>query len=410
LRHEGGKTNRVAPVGADRELMERAIRHLEAIESPSASPGEREAAEWIAAQLRELGLEAGVEEERAHGTYWIPIGAMSAIGIAGALLRPRWLGRALAAAATVALVDDLDHRSRWFRRAFLPKHPTYNVVASAGDRSAERTLVVVSHHDAAHGGQVFDTTLMAAIKRRWPSLYDRFDRWPPLMWGVLLGPALVALGRRKHGARLCAATILAMADIARSPIAPGANDNLSGVASLLALARRLRDEPIAGLRVLLVSCGSEESNSEGMQAFGRRHFGALPRERTQVIAVECLGSGNVTIAESEGFVVPHYYDAGLKDLATECARRLGVPVRRNLHIAFASDAQIALHGGYRAMVLGSTDELKLPSNYHKPTDTADNLDFECLDQAVDVLEATVRELAGGAQERASSDRATATAS
>src|SRR3954468_6217415 len=287
---------------ADREGLERTVRRLGGISRPSASPGEREAAEWIAAQLRELGLEAAVEEERAHGTYWIPIGVMSALGIAGAALRPRWLGRALAAAATVALVDDLDHRSRWFRRAFLPKRPTFNVVASAGDASAARTLVVVSHHDAAHGGKVFDTTLMAAIKRRWPALYDRFDRWPPLMWGVLLGPALVALGSRRHGPRLCAGTILSMADIARSPIAPGANDNLSGVASILALARRLRDEPIEGLRVLLVSAGSEESNSEGMQAFGRRHFGTLPRESTVFIVPECIGSGHVTVAESEGFL------------------------------------------------------------------------------------------------------------
>ena len=398
-------------MGADRELMERAIRHLEAIESPSASPGEREAAEWIAAELRELGVaDAAVEQDEVHGTYWIPLGALSAVAIAAAALRPRWLGRLLAAAATVALVDDLDHRSRWFRRAFLPKHPSFNVVGTAGDRDAKRTVVVVGHHDAAHGGHVFDTTLMAAIKRRFPGLYERFTRWPPLMWAVIAGPALVALGRRRAGAGLSAGTIAAMADIARSPVAPGANDNLSGVASVLALARRLRDEPIEGMRVVLVSTGSEESNSEGMQAFGRRHWAELPRESTTVLVVECLGSGNVTIAESEGFVVPHGYDDELKELATACAQRLGVAVRRGLHISFASDAQIALHAGYRAMVIGSTDELKLPSNYHKPSDTADNLDFECLEQATDVLEATVRALADRAQERASSERATATAS
>src|SRR3954468_22920831 len=137
---------------ADREGLERTVRRLGGISRPSASPGEREAAEWIAAQLRELGLEAAVEEERAHGTYWIPIGVMSALGLAGALVRPRWLGRALAAAATVALVDDLEHRSRWFRRAFLPRRPTYNVVAEAGDAGAQRTVVVVAHHAAAHVG------------------------------------------------------------------------------------------------------------------------------------------------------------------------------------------------------------------------------------------------------------------
>jgi hypothetical protein len=60
------------------------------------------------------------------------------------------------------------------------------------------------------------------------------------------------------------------------------------------------------------------------------------------------------------------------------------------------------------MTLAATDELRLPANYHKPTDTADNLDFACLDQAADVLEGMVRALA--AQARSSSARAAATAS
>jgi Zn-dependent M28 family amino/carboxypeptidase len=247
---------------------------------------------------------------------------------------------------------------------------------------------------------------MAALKRRFPRGYDRLDRWPPLMWAVLAGPLLVALGRRRAGAVFSAGTIAAMADIGRSPVAPGANDNLSAVAAVLALARRLRDAPLSGTRVLLVSTGSEESNSEGMQAFGRRHFGELPRESTTFIALECLGSGHVTIAESEGFLVPHAYDAELKDLATACAGRLGIPVRRGLHIVFASDGQIALHAGYRTMIIGGTDELKLPANYHKPTDTPENIDHDGLAASVDVLEATVRALAA----QPSSERAAAMAS
>jgi hypothetical protein len=395
-------------MGPDRALMEGAVRHLESFERPSASPGERAAAEWIADALRELGLEPTIEEGRAHGGFWWPLGLLNAVALAGMALRPRWLGRALAAAAAVALADDLDHRSRFFRRAVLPHRPTYNVHAVAGDAHAARTVLVVAHHDAAHGGRVFDTTLMRTIHDRWPALYARFNRWPPLMWLTFLGPLLFAAGERKHARRAAVGTILAMADIARSPIAPGANDNLAAVGALLALARRLRDEPVDGLRVILLSTGSEESNSEGMQEYGRAHFAELPRETTDVIALECLGSGTVTIPESEGFLVPHHYDQGLKDLAADCARRAGVKVRRGLHIVFASDGQIALHAGYRAMTLAATDELRLPANYHKPTDTADNLDFACLDQAADVLEGMVRELA--AQARSSSERATATAS
>jgi len=387
--------------------MEEALRHLAAIERPSASDGERVAAEWIAASLRELGVDARVEVERAHGTFWWPLGLLNVIALAGAALG-RTIGRLLAAAAVATLVDDLDHRSRWFRRAFLPRRRTWNVVGEAGDPDAARTVVIVAHHDAAHGGAIFDTRGIAAVADHFPNLYKRVNRWPPLMWGVVLGPLLIALGRRRAGAAVSGVVLAALADVARSPVAPGANDNLSAVAAVLALARALRDDPVRGIRVLLVSTGSEESLSEGMQAFGERHFPALPRESTTVVALECLGSGRLAVAESEGFLVPHFYDGALKDLATQCARGAGIEIVRNLHVVFASDAQIAVHAGYPTMLLGGIDHLKLPAHYHKPTDVPENIIMECLADAVRVLDALVRELA--AQDLASSERATASAS
>jgi hypothetical protein len=387
--------------------MDEAIRHLASFDRPSASEGERVAAEWIAASLRDLGLEARVEEESAHGTYWWPLGLLNAAAIAAAALRG-WAGRLLAGAALAALVDDLDHRSRWFRRTFLPQRSTYNVVAEAGDAAAERTLVLVAHHDAAHGGQVFGTQALELLHGRWPDVYARFTRWPPLMWGVVLGPLLVALGRRRGGVFAALGTIAAMADIGRTPAVPGANDNLSAVGALLGVARALRDEPVAGLRVLLVSTGSEESNSEGMQAFGRRHFDQLPRETTTIVALECIGSGRLCLAESEGFLVPHGYDDGLKDLAMTVAERTGVPLRRGLHVSFASDGQIGLHAGYRSLLIGGIDELNLPANYHKPTDVPDNVDLDSVVDAVRLVHALAHELAG--QDRVSSARAAATAS
>src|SRR3712207_313479 len=60
------------------------IEHLTTWERPSASEGERRAAEWIAAELRELGFETAVEEGRAHGTYWWPMGIFCFLaGVAG---------------------------------------------------------------------------------------------------------------------------------------------------------------------------------------------------------------------------------------------------------------------------------------------------------------------------------------
>src|SRR5271156_7007438 len=81
------------------ELAE-VVRELAGYERPSASQGERRAAEWIAGRLRQLGLTATVEIERAHGGYWWPLGLLNgSVALAGFAARrthARW-ARLLAA-------------------------------------------------------------------------------------------------------------------------------------------------------------------------------------------------------------------------------------------------------------------------------------------------------------------------
>ena len=72
--------------------------------------------------------------------------------------------------------------------------------------------------------------------------------------------------------------------------------------AIVALAHALRERPVRGVRVLLVSTGSEESFMEGMQAFGRRHFPGLPRETTDFVCLECVGSPFLCVVEGEGML------------------------------------------------------------------------------------------------------------
>ena len=103
-----------------------------------------------------------------------------------------------------------------------------------------------------------------------------------------------------------------MADIGLRRVVPGANDNLTGVAVLLSLARSLRDEPLpGGLRVILLSTGSEESFMEGMQAFGRRHFAYLPVDRTTFICMDTVGSPRLLALEGEGMIWMNEYPKDL---------------------------------------------------------------------------------------------------
>ena len=126
------------------------------------------------------------------------------------------------------------------------------------------------------------------------------------------------------GTVLNALTVLSMLDIARGRVVPGANDNLSGVAGLVALAAALRESPVHGVRVLLVSCGAEEVLQGGIRPFGDRHFPALPTDRTWFVNLETVGSPHLSLLEGEGTVTMQEYEAGFKDLVAEEAAAGGI--------------------------------------------------------------------------------------
>jgi Iap family predicted aminopeptidase len=181
-----------------------------------------------------------------------------------------------------------------------------------------------------------------------------------------------------------------MADIGSSRVVPGANDNLSAVAVLLALAHSLRDHPVEGIRVVLLSTGSEESFMEGMQAFGRRHFARLPRESTEFVCIECVGSPQLCVVEAEGMLRMRYYTGETRERLARAGLDAGVELRRGLRTVAATDGLIALRAGYPTCTLGGIDEAKFPANYHWRSDTPGNLEWSSVEGAVSVCEEFVR--------------------
>ena len=145
-------SDRVSAVqaGTDIAWLRSRLEELERIDRPSASPGEREAAEWLAGQFAELGLEARIEAERAHGTYWWPIGIGAFMGLIASLLvllrgcrASRLIATLLGAAGASGIASDFPPNGRWLRR-FLPQGTTYNVVCELGPADADRTVVLIA--------------------------------------------------------------------------------------------------------------------------------------------------------------------------------------------------------------------------------------------------------------------------
>jgi hypothetical protein len=391
---------RVSPLpssDSDLELLDEVVRTLAGWRRPSASQGERRAAEWIAARLHELGVhEVRLEEEPAHGGYWWPLGLLSLASGIAALVGGRLTRLGVGALAGLGVWDEVGlHRGVWTRR-FLRRRITTNVVAELGPGDARSCIVVIAHHDAAHSGTIFHPTLTYAFGRRFPELVERARAWPRFMGLVLAGPVLVALGARRLGAVLSLGSAVAFADIGRSEVVAGANDNLSGVAAVIALAGALAEAPADSVRIVVLSAGAEESFEEGSTAFFRRHRQQLPPERTHVIAIDAVGSSTLVLAEGEGMLRRTPYDSELKDALEDAASAAGIPIVREHWLSFSSDALAGLRAGYPSALVASFDEFKLPANYHWPTDVPDNVDFGTVAQAATVVEQAIRLLAARA--------------
>jgi hypothetical protein len=376
------------------------VAALAAIDRLPCSPGEREAAEWIAGRLRASGARVAIDDELVHGTYFTPLGILNALGAAGGLAvlaGRRKLGALAGGLAVAGIWQDLTGGRKRTLRRFLKRQLTTNVVAEIGDPRAEHTLVVHAHHDAARTSFIFDQSGARFMVERFPKLMARTDRWPPLMGLVIGGPVAVALsaltgGRRTAllGTAFAAGTAVVMADMIRQPVVPGANDNLSGVAVMLEVARRLQHAPPPpGVRVLLLSAGSEEANQEGMLAFARRHFGRLDRDRTSFLCLDTVGSSQLLLIEGEGFLRMYEYPSEQKERVAAAARDAGVPLRRGMRFTFATDGLVPLRQGYQAATIGSVTEYLVPANYHWPTDTADNVDYASVARATDIVMGTI---------------------
>jgi Peptidase family M28 len=396
----------MTPGAPGEETLREVIEALAPLQRGAGSEGERVAAAWIAERLSAAGCPAEVQEAQFRDGFARPLRALAGAGaVAGvAALASRRLRRvagAVAAGVTAAMADDVSNGTRLFRRATLPSETTWNVVGSCGAADAPRTLVVLAHHDAAATGRIFDPRLQEWLGDRFPGILERVDNSLPFWRAMMSAPGMVALGALRGRRGLIAAGVAGSAlatavldDIARSPIVPGANDNLSAVAVLVALAERLRSEPVQGLRVLLVSCGAEEVMQGGIYGFARRHFPVLDRERTWFLNLETLGSPNLIMLEGEGAVVMEdYHDRSFRDLVARSADVAGASLRRGMRGRTSTDAVLPSRAGYPTATLASMDRYKSLSNYHLMSDTPENIDYRTVRQALVVAEAVARTLA-----------------
>ena len=388
-------------------LLREVVETLAAVERPPCSAGERRAAEWLAARLRAVaGVQVALEDESSWGTFpptAVGLGLLGVAGAAAALAGRRRVAALLAAASFAGVVDEAQNGPRLVRRIARRRRSTVNVIArvepgawgGSSPAQAPDTLVVLAHHDAPQTGLVFDQSLQRLLHRLAPGLLARGKTSLPQWWVGLAGPlCTICAGltqRRKPawaGLAIGALGTAIVADVWRSETVPGANDNLSGAAALVAVAELLRARPAPRLRVLLVSCGAEEALQDGVRAFVARHRGELDPARTCFVNLDTVGSPQLAMLEGEGPVwMEEYAGPWLREQIAQRAGELGIALERGLRARSSTDSVIPSRAGFPTATLVSLTEWRALANYHLPSDVPANLDYATVAEAARLVHA-----------------------
>ena len=428
---------------------ERAYDHVRALAvdigpRPSTREGERRAAEYALDVLTRAGLASPHLETFTSGrsTYrpytWAFVAGL--LGHALAVLpfpsflsekgRVGRVGRLSLAAALNALgawafFREATLRGHWGRK-LSPTGPSQNVVGVVKPRDEVRQRVVLFGHLDTHRTPVF----YSSARWLWVFGQSLTGALVSLVGSAFLYTLLALLGATpprefkagedthlnspsvlRHASRLApyafrlpfiafqtwALGMLLHAD--RTPYTPGANDNASGAATVLALGERLVQSPLDHTEVWIVNTGCEELGAYGSAAFLDRHGDEL--RDALFINFDQLGVGEPTLNLSEGLVYPIHYTPELLQMAREAASPRqdphptplpegeGVNQGRSLlgpeHPGGAyTDTWHVITRGFKGIILDSRPvggDVVSGAHWHQMSDTFDKVDLAALARA-----------------------------
>jgi hypothetical protein len=167
------------------------------------------------------------------------------------------------------------------------------------------------------------------------------------------------------------------------PYSPGANDNASAVGTLLALAERLRAEPLRQTEVWLAFTGCEETGCDGLLKLLEAHGEAL--KDALWLDFELVGIGErLVYLSSEGVLrkrtIPKEVAARLQIAAAQAGIPLQ-PVNAGWLGVFTESGALWEHG-YRAACLVSLRQgMNSLPEWHRLSDTPEKLEAAALERA-----------------------------
>lgn len=373
----------------------------------AGSDAERRAANRLAERLREGGRRAEVEPIHVHPQAPLVHALHCALGVAGSLVAVAVsvLGFALVLLAATSMYLDLNARFYLLRRLFF-RRASQNVVSKGLQPAAPARLLLVAHVDAARTGASYSRRRVRLLNRVAAALPLPFSPTRLVFWSLAFLVPVVAA--RAAGLDSDAISLLqlpptlvllvavfALVDIELSQVVPGANDNASGVATVLSLAGELDADPPENLDVWIVLTGGEEAVAEGMRAFVRSRRKSFDPGSTYVVNLDAVGRGRPRYEVGEGPAVTYELRSRLTELceaiaaADEDGRYDAAPLSRG----FATDALVPRLAGWAATTITCLEPGSVvAADYHSATDVPGNLDPAAMDRAHDLALELVRRL------------------
>jgi hypothetical protein len=372
------------------------IEGLAAFDSRLAgTDAERRSANHLVRRINQgLGREAHSEPTVVWPRWPLAHLIHALVAIAGSAISVNnpTLGTILVALATIAALGEISGRLP-LTRLLTGRRASQNVVSAEHSGARPGTLVLTAHYDTAKGGAIWGRTderrgAVGKLLHRPIGLADPFV----LSLLVLLATSIARLagldGTVLAAIQFVPTVVLIvslpfLADILLSGPVPGANDNASGVATVLRLAERYGGT-LDHLDVWVVLPGAQEAGAHGMRAWLRSHRRELDPQGTIVLNVDEVGAGTVRYAIKEGPLLALRQHGRLRALCDQIAAEDAAEGRYQAKPITArrpGDAYAARARRIPAITISCAGVLDRAPHHHRPADTPDQIDPAALERA-----------------------------
>jgi len=377
-------------------FAERALSHTQVLAKSgrgSATAAEKQAAEYTQSQLKSLGLEdVHMQPFQGLRSIWLFFAlafGMALVGHAAFWFLRQPLGNV--PALIVSLVAfGLSAYLLWCKFTFrdyplrttLPHAPSQNVFAVIPPVGEVRQrLVLVGHLDSQRAVFWFASNFLVILFA---------IAGVVCIYGIFLAIPLYALFVLTHwqifawlGLSLAFFHFLGWftgvtADLGQ--YSPGANDNASAVGTVLALAERLKLQPLQNTEIWLAFTGCEESGCDGMLALLKEH-GCMLKDAL-FVDFELVGIGDsLSYVHEEGNLHRRIIPPAVEALVNEVGKPYELHPAVTPLIGASTEGGTLWEFGFKAVCFSAHHQgSPILPEWHRLTDTPDRLQVNTLER------------------------------